>query len=96
MNNLKSIIWSPLAEETYLSIIRYLKIEWSLNSAEKFDKKVQKLLAVIQSNHYLCPKSNKSNLRKCTITPQTSLIYRIHNNNIELITFIDNRSKHGY
>ena len=90
------IIWSPIAEETYLNILNYLITEWSLNSAKKFDNKVQKLIEILQTNQKLCPKSKTTNLRKCTVTPQASLIYRITNEYLEIVTFIDNRSRHDY
>ena len=38
------------------------------------------------------PKSDKFiGLRKCVITPQTVAYYRIKENEIEMITFIDSR-----
>ena len=95
MNKLP-IIWSPFAEKTYLNILNYLITEWSLESAMKFDKKVQKLIELLQTLHKLCPKSPKTNFRKCTVTPQTSLIYCINNDYLEIVAFIDNRSGHDY
>ncbi len=90
------VIWSPLAEETYLSILEYLINNWSLTVAQKFDKKVEVLLNKLSKHTRLCPKSKQKLLRKCVITHQTSLIYRVTDSCIELIIFIDNRSMHKY
>ena len=71
------IIWSPLAEETYLNILEFIINKWSLNAATKFDRKIENLLIKISRHHKLCPKSKQSGLRKCVITFQTSLIYKL-------------------
>jgi plasmid stabilization system protein ParE len=90
------VLWSPLAEETYLNILNYLIDNWSVNIAQQFDDKVESLLKHISKHTKLCPKSKHKDLRKCVITHQTSLIYRITSTHIELIVFIDNRSQHSY
>ena len=90
------IIWSPLAEETYLNILKYISDKWSLNAARKFDRKTESLLIKISIHHRLCPGSKLTGLRKCVITPQTSLIYKITEYSIELVVFIDNRTNHIY
>lgn len=96
MNKELPVIWSPVAEQTYADIILFLISEWSLNSAKKFDKKTDKLIDTLRTQHKLCPESKIKNLRKCMISPQTSLIYRIHNDYLEIVAFIDNRSIHRF
>ncbi|NPD46018.1 MULTISPECIES: type II toxin-antitoxin system RelE/ParE family toxin [unclassified Lentimicrobium] len=87
------IIWSPVAEDSYLKTIEYILAKWSLREAEKFESKVNHLLNKLMVHQKLCPESISFNgLRKCVISSQTSLIYRVHKNSIELIAFIDNRS----
>ncbi len=90
------VIWSPLAEETYLSILNYLINNWSISVAQNFDKKVENLLSLLSKHTQLCPKSKYINLRRCVVTPQVSLIYRQTEIFIELVVFIDNRSKHKF
>lgn len=53
-------------------------------------------MLIISINHKLCPKSKTSNFRKCVVTPQTSLIYRINSDSIDIIGFISNYSNHQY
>ena len=95
MNKL-NIIWSPIAEIEYLKILEYIIENWSVNDAINFDDKANSLIDKITTNHKICPKSEIANLRKCVVTHQTSLIYRINSNNIEIIDFISNYSSHNY
>jgi len=91
-----NIIWSPIAEVEYLNILKYIIENWSVNDAEIFDNTVNDLIDKIAINHQLCPKSKVNNFQKCVITHQTSLIYRINSENIEIISFISNYSNHQY
>ncbi len=91
-----NIIWSPVAEVEYLDILKYIMENWSINDADKFDNITNDLIDKITTNHKLCPKSEITNFRKCTVTHQTSLVYRINSDNIEIISFISNYSNHQY
>ncbi len=95
MNKL-NIIWSPNAKIEYLNILKYIIETWSIIDANNFDDKTNRLIEIITTNHKLCPKSEIRDYRKCVVTPQTSLIYRINNNSIEIISFISNYSNHQY
>lgn len=86
------IIWSPKSELNYTKIINYIIERWTIKEAIDFDTKAMSLLNVLKTRHRLCPKSKMKNLRKCVITSQTSLIYQIHKDSIELVDFIDNRA----
>jgi plasmid stabilization system protein ParE len=92
------IIWSPIAEESYLQILRYLLENWSVREAQEFDNKLENLLESLKIHNRLCPASKtRKNLRRCVITPQTSLIYQIKNDQIiELVAFLDNRIDHKF
>lgn len=90
------IIWSPLAKETYRNTIEFILLKWTLKEAEALDIKVEALIKKLRINKNLCPVSDQENLRKCVVSPQTSLIYEVKEKVIELIIFIDNRSKHTY
>jgi plasmid stabilization system protein ParE len=91
------IIWSPLAEETYLATLSQILDNWSEKEAVNFEIKVESLLKKLKMHKHLCPSSDKQkDLRRCVIAPQTSLVYRIKNNTIEIVAFFDNRSLHQY
>jgi len=90
------IIWSKQAKKSYEKIIDNLLKEWSFDIALKFENLTNSTLDNIRNNKSLCPKSQQTQLRKCIIHKNVSLIYRIEKSNIELVTFIDNRSEHQY
>lgn len=92
------IIWSPFAEESYLRILTYILENWNIKEAHDFENKVESLLERLKIHKHLCPASKiQINLRRCVITPQTSLIYQLKNDHIiELVAFFDNRSNHKF
>ena len=91
------IIWSPLAVETYLNTLRQILERWTLKEAEAFEAKVESLIEKLKTQKHLCqPSGQQKNLRRCVIAPQSSLVYQIKDNVIELIAFFDNRSAHDY
>lgn len=91
------VIWSPLAEETYLYVLTQVLEKWTIREAEEFETKVESLIDKLRTHKYLCPSSKKQKgLRRCVISHQTSLIYQINKDIIELVAFIDNRSLHQY
>ena len=90
------IIWSPKSEKNYNSIIDQIEIQWSNKEVKGFNSKAMHLIEVIQIHHKIFPASKKANLRKCVITEQISLIYRVNKTNIELVDFIHNKSNHNF
>jgi plasmid stabilization system protein ParE len=92
-----SIIWSPLAEETYLKTLTQILDRWSIKEAKDFEDKVESLIKAVRTQSRICPPSGRyKNLRRCVIAPQTSLVYQIKGNAIELVAFFDNRSENTY
>jgi len=93
-----NIIWSPLAEEKYLEIISWIIVNWSLKAAEEFEQKVESLLYRISLFQNLCPPSKTNiKLRRCVITHQSSIVYRVRSKGIiEIVAFFDNRSNHKF
>lgn len=91
------IIWSPLARQTYLDILTFTIEQWSLETALELDEEVTTLLDKLIEFHHLCPPSiQQPDLYKCTITKQTSMVYEVKDDTIQLIAFFDNRSDHPY
>lgn len=86
------IIWSETALETYLKVIDYLFEKWTIKEINVFESKVDELLIKIQKSNQFCPESKILGYKKCAIDSNNSVIYTISNNNILLITFLDNRS----
>lgn len=90
------IIWSEQAKKSYEKTIDYLLERWTIDIVLKFENLTNNTLDNLKKNKYFCPISQQTQLRKCVIHKNISLIYRIEKSIIELITFIDNRSEHQY
>ena len=91
------IVWSEEAILSYEKTIDFILERWNSTILTSFMAKVNTLLNKLSNHSKLCPKSLKMDLRKCIVSEQTSLVYRIKNDNlIEIVLFVDNRSKHNY
>jgi len=90
------IIWSEQAKKSYEKTIDNLLERWTIDIVLKFENLTNSTLDNLKKNKFFCSKSQQTQLRKCVIHKNISLIYRIEKSNIELITFIDNRSEHQY
>ncbi len=86
------VVWTEYAAKPYEETINYLVDNYSLDTAIKFDEKLNKQLDVLETFPNSCEKHpTKKHLRKCKITKQTSLITFTKGNTVELIMFTDNR-----
>ena len=83
---------SSLAEKKLDMLLEYLLQHWSQKVKNDFLKKLDKSIAVIQSNPESFPQSNKQKgLHKCVVTKQTTLYYRFDSKCINVITVFDTR-----
>ena len=85
------IIWSPKANHIYQQILKYLQEKWTEREINNFIKRTEAVLSFINQNPLLYRYSKQNNSYKCVVTEQTSLIYQINQDKIELLFFWDNR-----
>jgi hypothetical protein len=90
------VVWSALAKEYYIFILEQLFEKWNIDIVELFEKETIELIDRVENHNPICPKSKIANLYKCVINQHISLIYRIENKTIEIITFVFNQSEHLY
>ncbi len=90
------IIWSDEAKKGYEKIIDDLLNKWPVNIALDFEQKMNELLDNLLKNNQLCPVTRYKALRKCVIHKNASLIYKINNKNIEIVTLIFNKDAHWF
>jgi plasmid stabilization system protein ParE len=90
------VIWTEEAEKMYFRIADYLLTEWDLSVALRFESSVNNLITKLQSFNELCPQSKVLLCHKCTIDGHNSLVYKIINDTIFIVTLLDNRSIHSY
>jgi plasmid stabilization system protein ParE len=90
------VIWSDLAKDFYILIIEQLFEKWNIEIVELFEQEAISLIGKIENHNHICPKSKIKNLHKCVVNKHISLVYRIQNKTIEIITFVYNQSNHNY
>lgn len=89
---MKKIVWTPVAVETYHSLVQYLALEWGDLSKTKFLNEVEWVVDLISQNPEMFKRSTRyKNIRIGYLSKQCSLIYRIKPDEIELLVFWDNR-----
>ncbi|KGO93247.1 type II toxin-antitoxin system RelE/ParE family toxin [Flavobacterium subsaxonicum] len=85
--------FSPLAEKKLIQLLNYLIEEWSVKVKDNFKQILDEKLDQVSLYPYSCIKSTDFfNLYLCIVTKQTSFLYRIKNDEIEVVTVFDNRS----
>lgn len=86
------INWTLEAEEDFKQILEFLSHNWNNKIALIFIDKVDQNIRRIQHSPKLHAKINKEKqIRKCVITEQNSLFYRIEGNVITLLRIFDTR-----
>jgi len=91
------IVWTPLAFDSYQKIFDFVLENWTIQTVIELDQKVKEFEQNLLEQQFLCPSSKSNpNLRKCVISNHTSMIYRVSDNLIEIIAFVDNRAEHGF
>jgi plasmid stabilization system protein ParE len=88
------INWSEQARINYLEIIEQIFEKWNYKIVVQFQQEVDELLETLRQNPELCPQSEIHFLRKCIINKHTALIYKLNNDNIDIVTLIFNKSEH--
>ena len=86
------VILSPSAKADIENITQYLNQEWGKNVLTKFLFKVKWIINQIVFNPLQYPVINsKLKIRRCVITKQNTLYYRLVNGKIEIVRIFDNR-----
>jgi len=85
------IILTPKAKDTLLSIVSFIQLKWGNESAEKFVERTYRVLDTISRQPLIFKVYQVNNVRKGLITKHTSVIYRVLDEQIEILFFWDNR-----
>ncbi len=86
-----SIRYSNRALSEYESILEYIIQHFGLSKAIEVDSYFENLIFQIAKNPWMYPVFDvKRNIRRCVISKQTSLFYRISEKRIELVSFRGN------
>jgi len=88
------VIFTDDATDILLSIANFIENKWGLKQAEKFLKKTYKTLDLISDHPYMFKASSiKEDIRIGLISKQTSFFYKIEENEILILFFLDNRQE---
>ena len=88
------VVWSNYAELTFDSIVDFIESSWGTNSARKFIRRVNHMLSILAQHPYMFKFiSSVDDVRIGLITPQVSVVYKIHHDHIYLLYFWDNRQQ---
>ena len=88
----KPVIWSPLSEKDFTSILDYLQTNWSRKTVLQFIDITNDLVYQISVNPQQFPLIQKRDkIRKCVITKHNSLFYRERKGLIDILRIYDSR-----
>lgn len=88
----KPIIWSPLSERDFESILGYLQHNWDDRVVQSFIEITDKLINQIAINPKLFPIIHeKKRIRKCVLTKHNTLFYRERKDHIDILRIYDTR-----
>jgi plasmid stabilization system protein ParE len=82
---------SSLAHFRLVNLLSDLESEWGSTARKRFLTKLEKSVFAISKFPKAFPESRYKGIRKCVVTHQTTLFYRIKSNQVEIITVFDNR-----
>lgn len=83
---------SALAAFKAQKLIDFLETKWSLKTKERFIQKLTEKLKVLESKPEGFPISDvHTDLRKLVVTKHTTILYKIMDDSIFIVTLIDNR-----
>jgi len=87
------IRYSHIAEAEELELLLFINNKWGKQKAEEIYNKIELVLYYISLMPKMYPVSQqKQGLRKCVLSKQTSIYYRIKEDFIEIVSIRDNRA----
>ena len=88
---MRKIIWNEFARQDFYQNIDYLLKEWSEKEAQVFIDKAFDVLYALEKGNVEFQKTNKKDIRRCVISKQFTLFYRIKDDQLnELLRFWNN------
>ncbi len=85
------IVWLSHAQQRYREIIDYLEKDWSQKEVQNFVRYTNDLIKQIELNPQLFKEIPKSGLRQAVLTKHNLILYRIVEDQIQLLTIFDTR-----
>lgn len=90
----EEVIWLQRARKSFSDIIKYLKSEWTYDTAVEFHNRTMLIIDLIREFPEIgILTKRRENLRKFLITKHNYIIYRIFRNKLIIIDIADTRKK---
>ncbi len=91
------IKYSPKSVGQLQALCDYLELEWSPRTRDRFLEKFEEAVFSILQMPAAYPESEKKRgLRKCVVTPQTIIFYRVLPGWIQIVSVKDSRQNRNY
>ncbi len=88
----KPVKWSSLADDDFAKLLEYLENKWNKKVCLKFITKLDYCINLIHKNPNQFPFFNSElQIRKCVVTKQNTLYYRVSNTRIDILRLYDTR-----
>ena len=87
-----SIRYSKRAEKEYFELLDYIVADFGAKIAAQVDKEISRTLNQILINPDQFPESKeRKGIRRCVLSKQTTIYYRVKQAHVEVVTFWLNR-----
>lgn len=87
-----NLVLTPIAEESIDNVMSYLLAEWGITVHDQFIEELNHCIDIIRQNPFSFSRSSiHFNIRRCVVTPQNILYYRIEESNIVILELEDSR-----
>jgi len=84
--------WTSNAKIELSQILDYIDEKWTERELKNFAVLLEKNISIIVSFPYIFPASSQnSNVRRCVVSKQTSLYYKVEEDRIVILSLFDNR-----
>ncbi|GGF32925.1 type II toxin-antitoxin system RelE/ParE family toxin [Echinicola rosea] len=88
----RKVVLSRKAKNNLTDLLEFLERRWSVKVKSDFIKKLDYRIKLILTYPKSCPESKEiKGLYRCVVTKQTSFLYKIKPNFIEIVVIYDNR-----
>lgn len=85
------VVWSIEAEKSYTDILIWINQKWTKKELTNFINRTKAVISMLEKNPGIYQKSNKGEIHRAFISRQTSLYYKVTENEVYLLAFSDNR-----
>jgi plasmid stabilization system protein ParE len=92
MNTGLTIEWTAEAHSRLKAIFDYLESQWTPREVKRFAQRLDEVLSLIIKSPFIYPASRRNNMvRRCVLTKQTSLYYKVTVTRIIIVTLFNHR-----